>query len=288
MFFAAMDHGKPVTDLAASDVRIRDDSQPPVTILGFRNESQLPLRLGLVIDTSESVTDRLSFEIAAATKFLRDVVINQDAVVNNGNLAGDDLAFVVGVNNAVRIVQDFTADQTLSSQALNQLAPGGGTALWDAVAYAADKLAARPESQPVARILVVITDGEDNSSSITLKQAIATAQNGEVAVYTVSTSDEMSQEPSVQLGKHALQALSDLTGGAAFVPGSVRHLDSSLADLQQVIRGRYLVSYKPASFQRDGHYRSIEIQAQKDGRQLQIIARKGYYAPASPPVPADR
>jgi Ca-activated chloride channel homolog len=281
MFFAAMDHGKPITNLTPADVQIRDDSQPPVTILGFRNESQLPLRLGLVIDTSASVTDRLSFELAAATKFLQDVV-------NNGNLASDDLAFVVGVNNAVRLAQDFTADQTLSSHALDQLAPGGGTALWDAVAYAADKLAAHPESEPVARILVVISDGEDNSSSVTLKQAIATAQNGEVAVYTVSTSDDMSLDPSVMLGKHALQTLSDLTGGAAFVPGSVRNLDSSLADLQQVIRGRYLVSYKPASFQRDGHYRSIDIEAEKDGRQLQVIARKGYYAPTMQPSSADR
>ncbi len=277
IFFAAMDHGKPITNLAPSDVAIRDNSQPPDAILGFRNESQLPLRLGLVIDISASVTDRLSFELAAATKFLQDVVVNKD-----------DLAFVVGVNNAVRLVQDFTADQTLSSHALNQLAPGGGTALWDAVAYAADRLATHPESEPVARILVVISDGEDNSSSITLKQAIATAQSGEVAVYTVSTSEDISQEPSVLVGKHALQTLSDLTGGAAFVPGSARHLDSSLADLQQVIRGRYLVSYKPASFQRDGRYRSIDIQAQKDGRNLQIIARKGYYAPTPPTTSSNR
>jgi VWFA-related protein len=277
IFFAAMDHGKPITNLVPSDVEIRDDSQPPVTILGFRNESQLPLRLGLVVDTSASVTDRLSFELAAATRFLEEVVVDKD-----------DLAFVVGVNNSVRLVQDFTADQSLSSQALSQLAPGGGTALWDAVAFAADKLATHPESQPVARILVVISDGEDNSSSATLKQTIATAQNGEVAVYTVSTSEFLQQEYSVPVGDRALSTLSELTGGAAFAPGSARHLDLSLADLQQVIRGRYLVSYKPASFQRDGRYRSIDVEAEKEGRNLQIIARKGYYAPTLPAVSADR
>ncbi len=277
IFFAATDLGKSVTNLAASDIKIRDNSQPPEAILGFRSESQLPLRLGLVIDTSDSVTDRFKFEQAAATKFLQEVMVDKD-----------DLAFVVGVNNSVLLVQDFTADQTMSSHALNQLAPGGGTALWDGVAFAADKLATRAETQPVARILVVISDGEDNSSSTTLKQAITRAQNGEVGVYTVSTREGLEEEPGAVVGDDALRTLSELTGGSAFMPGSVRRLDTSLADLQQVIRGRYLVSYKPATFRRDGRYRTINIEAQKDGRKLKVFARKGYYASAAQASPIDR
>jgi Ca-activated chloride channel family protein len=269
VFFAATDHGKSVTNLTASEIVIHDDSQPPEAILGFRDESQLPLRLGLIIDISSSITDRLSFEQAAASKFLQTVVTDKN-----------DLAFVVGVNNSVLFVQDFTADQTLTARVINQLAPGGGTALWDAVAFAADKLASRPEVQPVARILVVISDGEDNSSSVTLKQAIARAQRGEVAVYTVSTRDGSHEESRALLGDHALRTLCELTGGAAFVPGSVRNLKGSLADLQQVIRGRYLVSYKPASFRHDGRYRAIDIKAEKEGRRLKVYARKGYYSSA--------
>src|SRR5208283_4651653 len=111
IFFAATDMGKSVTDLVASDIKIRDNSQPPETILGFRSELQLPLRLALVVDTSDSVRDRLSFEQAAAARFLHEVISDKG-----------DLAFVVGVNNSVLLVQDFTADQTLSSRALNQLA----------------------------------------------------------------------------------------------------------------------------------------------------------------------
>ena len=277
IFFAATDHGKSATNLTASDIEVRDDNRPPHAILGFRNESELPLRMGLIIDTSNSITDRFSFEQEAATKFLQTVVTGKD-----------DLAFVVGVNNSVLLVQDFSADQGNIARAIHQLAPGGGTALWDAVAFGAEKLAGRAEVQPVARVLVVISDGEENMSSISLKQAIASAQRGEVAVYTVSTRDFADGDPSAELGDHALRTLSELTGGAAFVPGSIRRLKGSLADLQQVIRGRYLVSYKPDSFQRDGRYRAIDIKAEKDGRKLKVYARKGYYASVAVPASNDR
>jgi VWFA-related protein len=80
------------------------------------------------------------------------------------------------------------------------------------------------------------------------------------------------------VGEHALTALAELTGGTALKPGSVRGLNASLADLQQVIRSRYLVSYKPALFKRDGHYRAIDITAEKDGHKLRVFVRKGYYA----------
>lgn len=274
-FFAATDHGKSVTDLDASEVKVRDDNKPPTVLRSFLNESQLPLRLGLVIDTSNSVTGRFSFEQQAAQKFLQKVVTGTS-----------DQAFVIGVNNSVLLVQDFTSDLALAGRAIGQLAPGGGTALWDAVKFAAEKLGSRPESQPVARVLVVISDGDDNSSSATLKEAIGSALTGQVAVYTVSTRDLIDEAQSAILGDRALHALSELTGGAAFVPGSIRRLTGSLADVQQVIRGRYMVSYQPAAFARDGRYRTIEIDAQKDGHPLKIFARKGYYASAAGTTPA--
>jgi len=277
IYFAATDHGKSATDLTASDIVVRDDNRPPHAILGFRNESQLPLRLGLIIDTSNSVTDRFSFEQAAATKFLQTVVTDKD-----------DLAFVLAVNNSVLLVQDFSGDQERIAHAINQLSPGGGTAMWDAVSFAAEKLAGRAETGPVARVLVVISDGEDNNSSTSLKEAIASAQRSDVAVYTVSTREEVSQDPNAEVGDHALRTLSDLTGGAAFVPGSVRRLKGSLTELQQVIRGRYLVSYKPDSFQRDGRYRAIDIKAEKSGRKLKIYTRKGYYASVAQPASNDQ
>jgi Ca-activated chloride channel family protein len=273
VFFSATDHGRPVTNLTRSDVNLHDKGDPPAAVTRFRSESQLPLRLGLVIDTSASIEGRFKFEQEAATNFMQKVVTGQD-----------DLAFVIGFANSVLLVQDFTADQKLISHAVGQLVPSGGTALWDAVAFAADKLATRPEAQPVARVLVVITDGEDNSSAAALKQAISRAQRGEVAVYTVSTREAIDRpNEDSAVGEHALTALADLTGGAAFSPGSVRNLNGSLVELQQVIRSRYLISYKPALFKRDGQYRAIDIKAEKAGHKLRVYARKGYYASTNSP-----
>ncbi|HTS06757.1 MAG TPA: VWA domain-containing protein [Candidatus Eisenbacteria bacterium] len=267
ILFAATNHGKSVMNLSTSDISVHDNSQPPNAILNFRNESQLPLRLGLVIDTSNSVLERFKFEQAAAIKFLEKVVTNKD-----------DLAFVVGVNNSVLLAQDFTGDLGLISHAVNELAPAGGTALWDAVNFASEKLVSRGEIQPVARVLVVISDGEDNSSRGTLKETISKALRNEVAIYTVSTRDETNDEETALLGDQALKKLSELTGGAEYRPGSVSHLNGSLTELQEVIRSRYLVSYKPAGFQRDGRYRAIDITAEKDGHKLRVYARRGYYA----------
>jgi Ca-activated chloride channel homolog len=276
VFFAATDHGKSVTDLTREEIGIRDDQKSPAAVTGFRNEAQLPLRLGIVIDTSASITPRFAFEQHAAINFLQKVVTDKN-----------DVAFVVGAANSVLLVQDFTNDQDRISRAINQLAPAGGTALWDAVAFAAEKLSSLAETRPVARMLVIISDGQDNSSGITLKDAIASAERGEVFVYTVSTREfnqkddyVLVNDPNV-VGDRALRVLADHTGGAAFVPGSLTGLNKSLTELEQVIRSRYLISYKPAELKHDGQYRAIDITARKSGRNLRVYARKGYYSQTS-------
>jgi Ca-activated chloride channel family protein len=271
VFFAATDHGKSVSDLTRQDIVIRDAGKPPAAITHFRDESQLPLRLGLVIDTSASITKRFAFEQRAAAAFL------------NGSLTQkNDQAFVVGFSNAVLLVRDFTADSARIAQGLDQLAPGGGTALWDAVKFASDKLGELGEERPVAKMLVVISDGEDNSSSATLKQAIESAVRNQVAVYTVSTREfSGEEEPRALIADGAMKALAAQTGGAAFFPDSLGSLDHRLSELQQVIRSRYLISYRPAEFEANGAYRSIAVIARKSGHRLRVYARRGYYAPNS-------
>jgi len=265
LFLAVTDRGKPVTDLRQEELAIRDDGQPPVAILAFRSQSELPLRLGLVIDTSESITGRFSFEQNSAADFLQKVLTNKE-----------DLAFVVGFANQVLLVQDYTADQKQMSHGISELTPAGGTALWDAVTFAAQQLGSRVETAPVARILVVISDGEDNSSAASLKDAILAAERENVIVYTVSTAETTLSPTGPPVGTKALKALAEQTGGSSFVPGSAGNLKRGLADLQEVIRSRYLISYKPAHFEIDGHYRRIEVTTRRSGHRLRLYARKGY------------
>jgi VWFA-related protein len=273
VYFTATDHGKSVTDLTRDDIALLDDQKPPAALLGFHSQSGLPLRLGLLIDTSDSITDRFHFEQTAAANFMRRVLGGKD-----------DTAFVAGFSNSVVLAQDFTSNQDQLSQGIHQLVPVGGTAVWDAVSFAADKLAQTTETQPVARVLVLISDGDDNSSSATLKEAIGRAERDEVIVYTVSTRDAESATDADVPGNHAMRVLAELTGGAAFFPGSAEGLNHSLSELQQVIRSRYLIAYKPAQFAHDGRYRTIAIAAKKSGHKLKVNSRKGYYteAPASP------
>lgn len=267
LFFSATDQGRSVTGLTQKDVTILDDHRPPEAVLSFRSESDLPLRLGLLIDTSASIAERFSFEQAAAVNFMDEVLTGKD-----------DLAFMAGFSNSVVLAEDFTPDPKKLARGINQLIPVGGTAIWDAVAFAADKLAERQEG-PVARILVVISDGDDNSSNASLKEAIERAERDEVIVYTVSTRYSGAETNGGDLtGNRAMKTLANLTGGAAFFPGSAGHLNRSLAELQQVIRSRYLISYRPALFDPDGHYRSIAIVAEKAGHRLKVNARKGYYS----------
>jgi VWFA-related protein len=274
VLFVATDHGKPIRDLIQSEITIRDAGKPPVSISAFRTESELPLHLGLVIDTSESVAGRFSFEQAAAGDFVRQVLTRND-----------DKAFVVGASNAVLLTQDFTSDNAKIADSIKSLTPAGGTALWDAASFAISKLGEDTGSRPVAKVLVLISDGRDNSSHTTLKEVIEEAERKNVTIYTVSTTDvrylSTAFLDSAVLGDRALKNLAERTGGASFVPGSIGNLNSSLSDLQEFIRARYSLSYKPALLKHDDQYRVITISAQKSGKKLRVYARKGYYARAS-------
>jgi len=264
VFFSVSSHGHMINDLEQSDIQIRDDNKPPKKIMQFIPQAKLPLRLALLVDTSGSVHDRFSFEKHAAAQFVEKIL--------NGT---SDLGFVEGFATEPTVTQDFSAQPAELGNGIEKLANGGGTALFDAVAFACGKLAAYPENTHVARVLVILSDGEDNSSHSTLKQSIQASERAGVTIYTISTREDRGDKTDAD---RILEALAESSGGEAMFPGDVFTLNKSFDKLHDLIRSRYFIAYKPADFQPNGSYRAISIVAEKNGKHLQVRARKGYHA----------
>jgi Ca-activated chloride channel homolog len=263
LFIATDKHGKFVRDLNKEDFSILDDHKPPEQIVRFSQETDLPLEIGLLIDTSGSVRGRFQFEQEAAAGFLEHTIRPHY-----------DHAFVMGFNSRSHIVQDFTDNVSLLSAGIQHLEDGGGTALYDAIYLAArDKLLKDDPDRPVRRAMIVISDGEDNQSEHSRTEAIEMAERAQVIIYTISTDDS----GLILRGDKILEQLADATGGRPFFPFKMKDIRSSFSAIEDELRSQYVVSYHPADFEADGRYRSIQITALK--KDLQVRARRGYFAP---------
>ncbi len=263
LFIATDKHGKFVRDLGQKDFSILDDHKPPQAILNFRRETDLPLHLGLLIDVSGSVDSRFEFEQNAATAFLQHTL-----------RTGFDKAFLVGFNSHSQLTQDYTDKVDLLSLGVHKLHSGGGTALYDAVYHACKEKFLKDRSErPLRKAIIIVSDGEDNQSEVSKAQAIEMAQRSEVIIYAISTDDS----GLVMRGDKVLEQLAEATGGRAFFPFKMKDITHSFAAIEDELRSQYVVSYKPADFDADGRYRSIEISTLK--KDLQVRARKGYFAP---------
>lgn len=263
LFIATDKHGKFVRNLGQGDFAILDDHKPPQSIVNFRRETDLPLELGLLVDTSGSIRSRFDFEQQAATSFLQETL-----------RANFDKAFVMGFSGHSQITQDFTDSVPLLSAGIQRLHAGGGTALYDAIYRAChDRLIKEKSDHPIRRAIVIVSDGEDNQSEYTRAQAIEMAQRAEVIIYAISTDDS----GVVMRGDQVLQQLADATGGRAFFPYKMKDITRSFASIEDELRSQYVISYRPADFDADGRFRSIEITALK--KDLQVRSRKGYFAP---------
>ena len=263
LFIATDRHGKFVRNLNQADFSIFDDHKPVQSILNFHRETDLPIEMGLLVDVSGSVQGRFGFEKEAATGFLQHII-----------RPGYDRAFVVGFNKESHLTQDFTGKVPLLSAGVQRLSNGGGTALYDAIYTACkDKLLREHSEHPIRKALVILSDGEDNQSQYTRAQAIEMAQRAEVLIYAISTDDS----GLILRGDKVLEDLASATGGRAFFPYKMKDITHSFAAIEDELRSQYDVSYKPTDFDADGRYRSIEITAVK--KDLQVRARRGYYAP---------
>lgn len=262
VFTATNARGAFVTRLGPGDLTLTDDSKPPAAILNFLRETDMALDIGLVVDTSGSVQQRWSFEQEAAMAFLRRVL-----------RPGQDRAFVLGFNSRVRTAQAMTSDLDRLQAGLNRLTPGGGTALYDAIHSACEMQMKTAASASRRRMVIVITDGEDNQSLATLEQAIEQARRAEAIIYTISTNDTT----WAMRGDNVLGRLAGETGGRAFFPTKLKDLTRAFAQIEDELRSQYVIAYKPADFRSDGHYRTIRLTARNP--RVRIRARSGYYSP---------
>jgi VWFA-related protein len=258
-------HGRYVKDLTKNDFKVIDDSKPAEEVKDFRNQTDLPLQVGLLVDASNSVRDRFKFEQESAIEFLNQTIRPKY-----------DAAFIVGFDVTPEVTQDFTDNTENLSRGVRLLRPGGGTAMFDALYFACrDKLLKAPRSGPLRRAIILLSDGEDNQSHVTREEAIEMAQRAEVVVYTISTNISGMKGK----GDKVLERIADATGGRAFFPFQLRDVANAFSEIQDELRSQYAVSYKPADFRTDGRYRTIEIVAM-DRKNLHVRSRRGYFAPA--------
>ena len=260
-------HGRFIQNLQQRDFALLDNQKAPAQVFNFTQQTNLPLRVGIMIDASTSIRQRFEFEQTAAIQFLQQVVRPQT-----------DLAFVMGFDVTPYVTQNYTNDQDKLEAGITKLRPGGGTALFDAVYTACrDQLIKVPPSQQgsVRKALIVISDGDDNQSRAYPDDAIKMCQRAETIVYTISTN----VSPSRDRGDDVLRKIAEATGGFPFFPKRIEDMTNSFHDIEEELRSQYSLAYRPADFKLDGAFRSIYLVALNP--HFVVRAKKGYFAPKS-------
>jgi VWFA-related protein len=256
--------GKFIRNLQQKDFTVTDNKQPVPDIRGFTSETDLPLRVGLLIDASNSIRDKFKFEQEAAIIFLNDILRPRT-----------DYAFIVGFDTVAEVTQDWTNSNEKLSAGVRMIRPGGGTALYDAIyQICRDRIAKRSENVPVRRAIILLTDGYDNQSRVTLTEAIEMAQKAEVIIYTISTKFDNSEDK----GDKVLKKISEETGGRTFHPLRVEAVSDAFRDIQEELRSQYALAYRPPNLVADGTFHEIDIDVKKN-KKFKVRARRGYYAP---------
>ena len=261
VLFTAIDNrNRFVTDLVLRDVQVFDNKQKQ-EIVQFTQETDLPLRVGLLVDTSNSIRDRFKFEQEAAIEFLRAII-----------RPGKDMVFLMSYDTNVELVQDSTDDVEKLTKGIRSLKAGGGTSLYDAMYQAArDKFLHSPETESVRRVLIVIGDGDDNNSRASREETLAMAQRAEATVFTIGTNISGQELP----GDKVLMRFSSETGGRSFFPFRLQDMTTSFQNITQELRSQYSLIFKPTT-PRDGQFHLIQVASNRKG--VKVRARKGYFA----------
>ena len=253
-----------VSNLNKDDFHVFEDNHAQ-SILFFSRESNLPLRAGILIDTSNSVRERLQFEQDAAVNFLNEIL-----------RPDQDQAFVVGFDVEPVMVQDYTGDVDKLSTAIRTLQAGGGTGMYDAIYYACkQKMVYIPAPEPyLRRVLIIVSDGQDNFSEHSRDEALAMAEKAEATIYAISTN----WTGIGTRGDSVLKYLAAETGGRAFFPFQASDLAESFQRIARELRSQYSLAYVSTDSAHDGSFRKISIKTDEKG--LRVQAKTGYFAPA--------
>jgi Ca-activated chloride channel homolog len=262
MLFTVTDkRGRFVTDLGKNDFQVFE-SKKPQQIMEFTSETDLPLRLAILIDTSNSIRDRFHFQQEAATNFINSVMRQQDK------------ATLVSFDTAAELITDLTSDTNQLEKGVRDLRPGGGTALYDAMYFACkEKLMRDQPMYKFRRAMVILSDGEDNESRYSRDQALEMAQRADTVIYTISTNISHIETE----GDKVMRYFAEQTGGAAFFPFQAKDLNQSFENVANELRHQYNLFYRPEPLKNDGKYHPVEIRV-KGRKDLIVRARKGYYA----------
>ncbi len=276
-------HGSFVTNLTKDDFQIYEDGKlQPVKY--FTRETDLPLTIGLLVDVSASQGNLIEIEKSAAGQFLSQVIKKKDQ------------AFLISFGSESELLQDLTNSVRLLTRGLDDLklnagfsgihpstVPGAdrphGTVLYDAVFLAASD---RLVHEVGRKVIVLITDGEDQGSKLSMQKAIEGAQKTDAVIYSVYYVDPGFYNRGgfgINFGgggKGVLKKMSDETGGHVYEVDRRHTLNNVFEELQQEMRSQYAIGYTPSNPNKDGSYRKIDIKL-KD-KDLKIQARKGYYA----------
>jgi VWFA-related protein len=287
LFTVLSRRNKLVSDLDKPDFKVYDDNVLQ-EIRYFTKQTDLPLRIGMLLDTSNSIRDRLRFEQDASVSFLYSVLRRNK-----------DEAFVMTFDDEPQILQSFTGDTGKLRDEIVKTRAGGGTAIYDAIYTACRNELSHPPRPPgdqpdvVRRVMILISDGDDNLSTHTRSEAIQMAQITDVVIYTISTNTEWistTQKDANTGGSlkyhltdndKILQDLAEETGGRAFFPYRVDDLDQSFQDIGDELRNQYSIAYLPTNGVLDGRYHKIRIDT-PEHKGYQVRARQGYFARPNP------
>ena len=251
-----------ITGLNQSKFSLLDNGRPPEQVFHFVQQTDLPLRVGIMLDTSSSIRGRFQFEQDSAISFLLQV------------LHRNDRAFVEGFDVQNDLAQGFTSNIALLNEGVKKLRPGGGTAMFDALySTCKDQMLTLKETGAVRKAIILVSDGDDNYSHALESDAIKECQRAETIVYSISTN----VSPSKDKGDDVLQAIAEATGGRAFFPTRIEDVAAGFAGIEEELRSQYLLDYRPADFKQDGAFRTIYLRA-NDGR-YHVRTHTGYFAP---------